>query len=501
MVDLGKKILWKKLRESAQAILPISGIVLVLCLVFGIEARWIWSFLLGDLLLILGLALFSIGSVGSMISIAESIGGFIVRKRRLGIFLLVAFLVGFMITVAEPALWVLSDQFKAVVSQGVLILVVAVGVGLFVVLALLRILTQHPLRRLFTISYILLFVTAGLIAFVNPGFIPIAFDSGGVTTGPMAVPFLMSLGLGISKARGDKSSEEDSFGLIGIASIGPILAVLFLGLFIGPSAPVIELETGIGEYFLRELGQMAIAILPFVLFFFLFQILAFRFSKKRVIQVSVSLFYTYLGLVLFLTGANGGLVHLGYALGSILGNGAAPWILIPLGMVFGFTVVAAEPSVIAINRQVEEVTAGSISRRFMMVAFSVGVSLAVGLACLRILTGISIWWFLLPGYALTIFLSYRTPKIFSSIAYDSGGAVSGAMTSAFLMPYALGAAAAVGTDVLQNAFGLVAFVAMAPLISIQLLGILYRRKTRKAFVPIPAAEDEIITIPPQEVKP
>lgn len=501
MIRLGKKILLKKIRESAQAILPISVIILILSLVLGVEARLIWYFLLGDLLLIAGLALFTIGSVGSMISIAESIGEFIVKKRRLWIFVLVAFLVGLMITVAEPALWVLADQFKAVVSQGALILVVAFGVGLFVVVGLVRILTQHSLRLLFTISYLLLFAVAGIIGFINPSFIPIAFDSGGVTTGPMAVPFIMSLGLGISKARGDKSSEEDSFGLIGIASIGPILAVLFLGLAVEPTAPVTDLRTTMGQYFLLELGQMAIAILPFVLFFFVFQIVAFRFSKKRVIQVSISLLYTYVGLVLFLTGANGGLVNLGYALGSVLGQAAHSWVLVPLGMVFGFTVVAAEPSVIAINRQVEEVTAGAISRKFMMVAFSIGVSVALGLACLRILTGISIWWFLLPGYAVTILLSYKTPKIFSSIAFDSGGAVSGAMTSAFLMPYALGAAAAVGTDVLLDAFGLVAFVAMAPLITIQWLGILYRRKALKAVVPISGAEDEIITIPPKEVKP
>ncbi len=478
---LGKKIIWGKFLDSAKAVLPISIVILIASLMMGIERVFIFNFIVGDMLLIIGLAFFTIGSVASTVSIAEQIGEFIVKKRKLWLFILVAFLVGFMITVAEPALWVLADQFKAVVSQPMMILTVALGVGAFVVIALLRILKQFKLSTLFTISYAVLFLIAGIISFINPGFIPIAFDSGGVTTGPMAVPFIMALGFGISKIRGDKGSEEDSFGLIGIASIGPILSVLLLGLFYEPAVPVSDISTTFFEYLIINLIQMAIAILPFVLFFAIFQLIAFKMNRKRVIQIIIAFIYTYVGLVLFLTGANAGLVNIGTFIGNRIAGLDYNWILIPVGMLFGFLVVAAEPSVIALNRQVETVSAGAISRKFMMISLSIGVSVAIGLACLRVLTGISIWWILLPGYIIAVTLTRMTPTIFSSIAFDSGGAVSGAMTSAFLMPFALGASATIGTNVLLDAFGLVAFVAMAPLITIQLLGLFYKAKV-KAFL-------------------
>jgi hypothetical protein len=489
---LGVKIILGKLLESIKATLPISVIILGVSLIIQIDTPLIISFIIGDILLILGLTLFSIGSSASMVSIAESIGIYIVKKRSLWIYILVAFLVGFMITIAEPALWVLADQFKTVVTEPVLIFSVSVGVGSFVVLALLRILTQFRLSTLFMISYFILFLVAIIVAQFNPEFIPVAFDSGGVTTGPMAVPFIMALGFGISKSRGDRASEEDSFGLIGVASIGPILSVLILGLFYEPVIPISDTSTTFMEYLVMNLIQMAIAILPFVLFFTIFQLIAFKLNKKRVITILIAFVYTYVGLVLFLTGANAGLVNIGHAIGNYFANLDFNWILIPLGMIFGFTIVAAEPSVVALNRQVEEVSAGAISRKFMMASLSVGVSIAIGLAILRVITGISIFYILIPGYILAIVLTQFTPKIFSSIAFDSGGAVSGAMTSAFLMPFALGASSTLGTNILLDAFGLVAFVAMTPLITIQLLGLIYKMKQQK--IQVTDIDDDIMDL-------
>ncbi len=493
---MGKKILLGKLLESAKVILPISIIVLIVGLSIGIEPHFILNFIFGALLLIIGLSFFSIGSLFSMVAIAESIGEYIIRRRNLTIFILVAFLVGFMITIAEPALWVLADQFKSVVKEPILILSVSIGVGIFVIVALLRILTQFRLNTLFMIAYAILFMIAIALSIVNPSFIPIAFDSGGVTTGPMAVPFIMALGFGIARTRGDKFSDEDSFGLIGVASIGPIIAVLFLGFFYEPVSPVNDFQTNFLGYFIQNLIQMAIAILPFLLFFIIFQLIAFKMNKKRVIKIFIAFLYTYVGLVLFLTGANAGLVNMGYRIGVYFASLEVNWIMVPLGMIFGFTIVAAEPSVIALNRQVETVSAGAISKKFMMASLSIGVSIAIGLACIRVLTGLSIWWILLPGYTLAISLTFITPKIFSSIAFDSGGAVSGAMTSAFLVPFAIGAANALGSNVLMDAFGLVAFVALAPLITIQILGLIYRIRMKRTF----KQEDESDIINLKEVK-
>ena len=473
-----ENLIIQKLKESLIAVLPVSIVIFVISLLIGVNQTDIWNFIVGVILLVIGLALFQIGSLASMVSIAEDIGIYIVRKRSLWLFIFIAFIVGFMITVAEPALWVLADQFKSVIDAPYLILSVALGVGIFVIIALLRILFQFKLRSLFLISYSLLFLIAFIVSLVKPEFIPIAFDSGGVTTGPMAVPFIMSLGFGIAHARGDKASDEDSFGLIGIASIGPIMSVLILGLFVTPSIPISDTEATFIDYFLINLVQMSIAILPFILFFFFFNWASFKFSRKKIIKILIAFLYTYIGLVLFLTGANAGLVNIGTFIGRYYGT-SAMWVLIPLGMLFGLLVVSAEPSVVALNRQVEEVSAGAISRRFMMVALSIAVSIAIGLSLVRVITGLSIWWFLLPGYMITMGLTFFTPKIFSSIAFDSGGAVSGAMTSAFLMPYALGASSMIeGSNVLLDAFGLVALVAMTPLITIQLLGILAKSKQK-----------------------
>lgn len=485
-------LLYDKIKESAVAILPVSAIILIISLSIGVDTDDILHFAIGVLLLILGLAIFQIGAFASMVSIAEDIGIYITKRKKLGLFIVIAFLVGFMITIAEPALWVLGDQFKAVIPQSILIFAVAIGVGFFVILALVRILFQVPLRALFIGSYGVLFIIAIAVSMSSPDFIPIAFDSGGVTTGPMAVPFIMALGFGISHARGDRASELDAFGLIGIASIGPILSVLILGLFYQPSAPMVDTSSTLLDYFLSNLIQMAIAILPFILFFVVFQLVAFKLSKNRVIKIFVAFFYTYIGLVLFLTGANGGLVNIGGYIGAYFAENLVMF-LIPIGMVFGFMVVSAEPSVVALNHQVEEVSAGAISRKLMMIALSSGVALAIGFALLRVVTGISIWWIILPGYVLALSLTFVSPPIFTYIAFDSGGAVSGAMTSAFLMPLALGASSAIeGSNPLTDAFGLVALVALAPLITIQILGIIAKRKT--AHREVVSVEDEIIDL-------
>ena len=485
-------ILIEKIIESTKAILPVVLLGFIISIIIRVDGADLINFGIGTAMLILGLALFQIGSLSSTVALAEDIGIFITRKKKLPLFIGVALVLGLMITVAEPQLWVLSDQLKEVIPPIVLILTVSIGVAILIVLALLRILFQFSLQKMFMFLYITLFVLAGIVSFSSPDFIPVAFDSGGVTTGPMVFSFIMAFGYGISHARGDKSSELDAFGLIGIVSVGPILSVLLLGIFYNPTAPVIDTSSTLMDYLLINIVQMGIAILPFVLFFFVFQIFAFKFPKIRVYKILVSFFYTYLGLVLFLTGANGGLVNIGTYIGEYFG-GNMKWLLIPLGMVFGLSVVAAEPAVIALNRQVEEVSAGAISRRIMMIALSIGVSVAVGLSMLRVVTGISIWWILLPGYGITILLTFISPKIFSSIAFDSGAAVTGVLATGFLMPLALGAAAAIpGANPLTDAFGLIALVAMTPLITIQLVGMMAQRRQHKSKSVV--VEDEIIDL-------
>ncbi|HLT00360.1 MAG TPA: DUF1538 family protein, partial [Acholeplasma sp.] len=344
------KALKSKLIESATAVIPMTIAVIVLSLLIGLPGTLILNFLFGAILLIIGLALFSMGAEASMMSIASEIGNYLVQKKNLWLIIGVIFTVGFLITVAEPALWVLGDQFNAVVDKNILVLTVSLGTGIFVVIALLRIIFQFQLRTLTIIGYALVFAIAGVVAMINPSFIPVAFDSGGVTTGPMAVPFIMALGYGLAKARGDKDADIDSFGLIGIASIGPILSVLILGFFVSAQVPILDLDSTFVDYLFANLFQMLIAIIPFIIFFVVFQLFVFRFSKQKVIKILIAFLYVYVGLVLFLTGANAGLVNLAYAMGDFFAQSSYSWVIIPIGMLFGYISIAAEPSVMVLNK-------------------------------------------------------------------------------------------------------------------------------------------------------
>lgn len=491
---MNRKLL-EKIKESLSSVLPVTGIVILIHLLLSPMPGGTFAlFLIGAVLLVLGMGLFTLGADLSMMPMGERVGAHLTKSKKLSILIPVCFLIGALITIAEPDLTVLAGQVPTV-PDAVLILTVAVGVGLFLVLALLRIIFRKSLQLLLIVFYGLVFVLA---AFTPEEFLAAAFDSGGVTTGPITVPFIMALGIGVAAVRGGNSAQDDSFGLVSMCSIGPVLSMLLLGMFYNAGAgthTAIEAHnpSGIGEILAlfgeaipEYLADVALALLPVVLFFLAFQILFLRLSRKRLLKMGVGLLYTFVGLVLFLTGVNVGFLPAGYTLGSRLGATAAGWI-IPIGMVMGFFVVMAEPAVHVLNKQVEEITVGAISQRAMLLSLSVGVAVSIGIAMLRVVTGVSIWYFLLGGYAVALTLSFFVPKIFTAVAFDSGGVASGPMTAAFMLPFAMGACDALGGNILTDAFGLVAMVAMTPLITIQLLGVLYSIKLRRT---VQAAEPE-----------
>ncbi len=491
---MNRKLL-EKIKESLSSVLPVTGIVILIHLLLSPMPGGTFAlFLIGAVLLVLGMGLFTLGADLSMMPMGERVGAHLTKSKKLSILIPVCFLIGALITIAEPDLTVLAGQVPTV-PDAVLILTVAVGVGLFLVLALLRIIFRKSLQLLLIVFYGLVFVLA---AFTPEEFLAAAFDSGGVTTGPITVPFTMALGIGVAAVRGGNSAQDDSFGLVTMCSIGPVLSMLLLGMFYnagtgGHTSVEAHNPSGIGEILAlfgeaipEYLADVALALLPVVLFFLVFQILFLRLSRKRLLKMGVGLLYTFIGLVLFLTGVNVGFLPAGYTLGSRLGATAAGWI-IPIGMVMGFFVVMAEPAVHVLNKQVEEITVGAISQRAMLLSLSVGVAVSIGIAMLRVVTGVSIWYFLLGGYAVALTLSFFVPKIFTAVAFDSGGVASGPMTAAFMLPFAMGACDALGGNILTDAFGLVAMVAMTPLITIQLLGVLYSIKLRRT---VQAAEPE-----------
>ena len=484
-----------------KAVLPVVGIVIVLSFTIApITSSILLCFLVGAVMVMAGMMFFTLGAEMSMTPMGEKVGARMTQSKNILLIVVLSFLLGVVITISEPDLQVLATQVPSVPNM-TLILAVAVGVGIFLVIALLRMLIGVALPPLLTFFYIAVFVLAFL---VPENFRAVAFDSGGVTTGPMTVPFIMALGVGISAIRNDKHAENDSFGLVALCSIGPVLAVLLLGLvypaqgsYVAADVPEAFNSVELGRLFLSEipyyLKEIAGSLLPIVFFFGIFQLVSIQLHKKTLIKICVGLLYTYVGLVLFLTGANVGFIPAGNYLGTVMASLPCPWILVPVGMVIGYFIVKAEPAVYVLMKQVEELTDGDISGKAMQISLSVGVAASVGLSMLRVLTGIPIMYFLIPGYAIALFLTLFVPKIFTAIAFDSGGVASGPMTATFLLPLAQGACTAVGGDVVKDAFGVVAMVAMTPLITLQVLGLIYKIKSNKkeemAEQPLLQAED------------
>ena len=507
-----KEKLLEKLEETLKAVLPVLAIVLVLCFtVAPIEPGIMLAFLLGAVLLIIGMMFFTLGADMAMTPIGENVGTGMTKTRKLWLMVALTFILGFIVTMAEPDLQVLAEQVPSVPNI-VLVLSVAAGVGIFLVSALLRMLYRVSLSHMLIVLYAAVF----LLAYLAPGdYIAVAFDAGGVTTGPMTVLFIMAFGIGISAIRSDERAEDDSFGLVALSSVGPILSVLVLSLIYKPESaeyvpariPDIGDSVELWKLFAGELPEymkeMAVSLLPIIFFFSVFQFVFRQVPKRMLIRTGVGMIYTYVGLVLFLTGVNVGFMPAGNYMGQVLAGQPYKWLIVPAGMLIGFFIVRAEPAVFVLTRQVEDITSGAISAGAMGLSLSIGVAVSLGLAMVRVLTGISVFWFVIPGYAAALLLSFFVPKIFTAIAFDSGGVASGPMTATFLLPFAIGVCTNIGGNVVTDAFGVVAMVAMTPLITIQTLGLVYelrsgyleRRDAKRAkavFEQLP--DDEIIEL-------
>ena len=478
----------EKTLESLSAVLPITAIVMLISIFFvPMELGSIVMFLVGAVMLIVGMGFFQLGAEMAMTPIGEGIGAGMSKTKRLWLLLAIGFMMGVIITISEPDLQVLAEQVPSVPNY-TLIFTVAIGVGVFLALAILRIRYQVDLSMMLIIFYLFLL---GISCFVPKDFLAVAFDSGGVTTGPMTVPFIMALGVGLASVRSDKNAASDSFGLVALSSVGPILAVLVLGCFFRPTEAEYSLTDVASVVTTRDvalvfakgmpiyLHEVMISLLPILAVFVIFQLLTRRYRKREIMKVLIGLAYTYIGLVLFLCGVNVGFAPVGAYLGRELAALPYKWILVPIGALIGYYIVKAEPAIQVLNHQVESVTSGAISVKAMNRCMSIGVSISVGLAMLRVIAGIPIMWIIVPGYVLALVLSRIVPKIFVGIAFDSGGVASGPMTSTFLLPLSIGTCEALDGNLMMDAFGVVALVALTPLIAIQLMGMIYQIKVKK----------------------
>ncbi len=502
------KELIEKIKEALISALPITAIVYLMSLTpwFDFSGTELVNFSIGAVLLIVGIGFFNLGADLAMTPMGTHVGSGLSRQKKLALLLSVCFALGVLITIAEPDLQVLAKQVAGVMDGTALIVTVGAGVGLFLLVAILKIVFKRSLAELLSIFYMLLFSLALILTVQGKeSLLPVAFDSGGVTTGPITVPFIMALGVGISNVLGDRRSKENSFGLVALCSVGPILAVLCLGMLsrgeLTYAVPDYTVSNDIfGTYLntaLHTVQEVSIALGLIVAFFLICQFTFLHMNRRQLKKIAIGVVFTYIGLVMFLTGVNVGFMPVGYKLGASLGA-LHPAVLVGFGVAMGVLVVLAEPAIHVLNRQVEEVTGGLITRKSMILGLCIGVGAAIGLAMLRIVLDFSIVYYVIPGYFISLMLSLFVPRVYTAIAFDSGGVASGPMTSGFILPFAIGACVAVqGADaVLQDAFGVVAVVAMTPLITIQLLGfravVGQRVKERRAMQRILDADDQQI---------
>ena len=500
------KALLTKFKESCVSVLPVALIVLILnctpLVHFSTTETVVFS--LSVVALIFGMALFNLGADIAMTPMGEQIGSNLSKSGKINSLLVICFVMGVFITIAEPDLSVLASQVANIIDSTALTLSIGVGVGIFLVLSILKILFRVSLSQMLTFFYMLLFALVGLVLIRgNKSFLPLALDSGGVTTGPITVPFIMALGVGVAGTIGNKRDQEAGFGFIALCSIGPILAVMLLGVFASGEAvyelPDYSMAAKLGDFFptlFHTAKEVGIALFPIVVFFFLLQFLFMKLPKKRILQIVVGIFYTFFGLVIFLSAVAIGFMPIGFKLGTELAAHSEV-LLVVFAFILGFTVVLAEPAIHVLKRQVETVTGGAVSRRSMLIALSVGVGVSITLSVIRVIFNFSILYYVIPGYFLSLGLSFFVPKLYTAIAFDSGGVASGPLTSSFILPFVIGICSVLQpTSILTDAFGLVAMVAMTPLITIQALGFksVATRKLREkiAMKRILDADDEQI---------
>lgn len=494
----------EKLKETALSVVPVMVIVLILGLLVGQgvgEAYWLGRFLVGGILLIFGLTIFLLGVDLGIQPLGERCGAGLTQKQNLTLLLIAAFVIGFIVTIAEPDIQVFADQVRNTfdsVNKKAFTYAIGGGVGLFMTIGIMRTVLKLSIKAVLFVSYLILL---GAAAMVDPAFVGIAFDSGGATTGPMTVPFIMAIGLGVSAVRSD---NDNSFGLTGVASVGPVLAVLLYSLFINTqgvaTANAVEETTknavetigvwkGVFGLFIESTPHVCKealhSIAPLFAMFIIFRIFLLKMSVRQMLRITIGFIYAFIGLMIFLVGVQGGFMQAGAILGEVLGHNAlhfGGWwyaLLLGTGLLLGAIIVCAEPAVWVLSEQVEQVSGGAIKRKTLLIFLSIGTALAIALAMLRAVVGFPLWYALLPGYIIAMLLLKFSPALFTGIAFDSGGVASGPLTSTFVLSFTLGAASggAGGSD----SFGVIALVAMMPLIAIQFMGILYARQKRRTL--------------------
>lgn len=490
------------LKEVFLSSIPLAAVIIAVCgFIAPMESAFDYLKLaVGYVCVVFGQALFLVGLDSSILPIGKMVGKSLIKLKKMALIVFFGLLFGLLATVAEPALAVLARQTHMVmpaVNETVFIWITGAGIGLFVGFSLYRVVRDMSIKTVFAALYIAIFLA---VIFVPEQFVALAFDGSGATTGDVSVPFILSIGLGISVTMSKHKTNDDTFGIIGIASAGPILAVFLYGIILramrgGTLPPAGVYDPGAAESFveivLSNLGGVALALFPVVLVFIPFQFFLIRQSKKEFVKVLLGTIPVYIGLLIFLSGIDFGFAFAGKYIGEVFLDPARPggfkWLLLIVAFVLGAAITLSEPAVTVLGEQLEEITNGHIRKMTIRLTLAIGIGVASVLSIVKILTQVNILWFLVPLYAAALIMMKFTSRLFVGLAFDSGGVTGGALTSAFLTPLTLGVAQAVAAtaggaaqSVLTNGFGIIAFISVTPLIAVQTLGIIYDLLIKKA---------------------
>lgn len=484
-----------KVKEMAVSILPFFLIIIALYILFlPFNIFMFIAILIATVLMIVGTALFNIGVDMSTMKMGGLVGSHLSNSRKFSFMLILSFIMGFVVTIAEPDLMVLAEQVPGLSSKWIILITVSLGTGIYLLLSTIRTLLKWSIKKVLNITY---FVTIILCLIASSEFIPLSFDSLGVTTGAVSVPFIMAFGLGICAVRSGKNNQEDGFGLIGMASAGPILSVLIVSLFLKSNAnittEVVETISNYGQMsssftsnMLDYLKEVFIVIIPIFIFFLIYNFVYLKLPKTTLFRIFIGLLYTYIGLVIFLSGVASGYLPTANVLGSAIASSGVNWLLYPIALITGFFLVFVEPAVHVLNKQIEDITEGIIKRKTMLIAVSIGVAIAMLLCVIRAMTGINFLYIIIPLILIILILSIKCPNLFYSIAFDSGGAAAGSIATSFVLPFIIGVCESNGLNVMCNAFGTIALIALMPTVVIEIMGTRYniimerkRRKERK----------------------
>ena len=497
--------LLRVLKSTFLSSLPLALIIIIVCCFIAPMDRMFdyVKLIIGYAGVVVGQSIFLVGLDISILPIGKAVGESLVKLKKVFFIVFFGFLFGFLVDIAEPDLTVFSRQVHLVTDQlneRVLIVIMAAGIGAFVGLGLYRILKDISIKFVFGLLYVAIFLVA---IFTPPEFIGIAFDGSGATTGDISIPFMLALGIGVAATMSKRKTDDDTFGLIGIASLGPILAVFLYGILFKSShdgavpAPNFDYDPGAVDSFANILGfnfqEAMLTLLPIVLLFLPFQFFLIKLYKREFKRILLGIIPVFIGHLIFLTCVDFGFAYAGQHIGGSFLASHRPegfkWLLLIVGFVLGGAITLSEPAVTVLGHQLEEITSGHIKQMTIRMTLAIGLGFATMLSVIKIITQINILWFLLPLYAVALLMMKPSSKMFVGLAFDSGGVVAGGLTSAFLTPFALGIAQAVGNSIaaaggtpqsiLTNGFGIIAFMSVMPLIAVQMLGFIYEWRFRR----------------------